>query len=170
MKKAVFFGSIGTLTETSELQRQAYNLAFQEVGLNWHWNIATYCALLRQPGGKKRLANWGKGGLSLADIDLIHAAKERHFKAAAQSGLALRPGVAKLMDYCKRHDIQIGFVTTTTAETLSLLEKGLEHAVDFNCFDLITLKTDVAAEKPDPAIYQDALGELNLMAHEAIAI
>ena len=170
MKKAVFFGSIGTLTETSELQRQAYNLAFQDAGLNWHWNVATYCALLRQPGGKKRLNYWSKGALSTADIDRLHSAKERHFSIAAQAGLHLRPGVAKLMDYCKRHDIQIGLITTTTNKTLSLLQKGLEHALDFTVFDLITQKGDVAAEKPDSAIYHHALSQLGLKPHEAIAI
>ena len=39
--KALFFGSIGTIVETSEIQRQSFNLAFKEAGLNWYWNIAT---------------------------------------------------------------------------------------------------------------------------------
>ena len=43
--KALFFGSIGTIVETSEIQRQSFNLAFKEAGLNWYWNIATYCDL-----------------------------------------------------------------------------------------------------------------------------
>jgi len=29
--KAILFGSIGTLVETSELQRQSFNLAFKEI-------------------------------------------------------------------------------------------------------------------------------------------
>tara|TARA_B110000503_G_scaffold47893_1_gene77939 strand:+ start:1294 stop:1407 length:114 start_codon:yes stop_codon:yes gene_type:complete len=33
--KAVFFGSIGTLVETSDLQRRAFNQAFAEAGLDW---------------------------------------------------------------------------------------------------------------------------------------
>ena len=43
--KALFFGSIGTILETSEIQRQSFNLAFKDAGLNWYWNIATYCDL-----------------------------------------------------------------------------------------------------------------------------
>ena len=36
--KAILFGSIGTLVETSELQRTAFNQAFSEAGLDWTWN------------------------------------------------------------------------------------------------------------------------------------
>ncbi|MFT7179418.1 MAG: phosphoglycolate phosphatase-like HAD superfamily hydrolase, partial [Oceanospirillaceae bacterium] len=36
--KAILFGSIGTLVETSELQRRAFNQAFSEAGLDWNWS------------------------------------------------------------------------------------------------------------------------------------
>ena len=53
--KAILFGSIGTLVETSEIQRKSYNLAFEKVGVDWYWNTATYCNLLTEPGGIKRI-------------------------------------------------------------------------------------------------------------------
>ena len=40
--KAVLFGSIGTIIETSEIQRQSFNDAFKEVGLDWYWNKIEY--------------------------------------------------------------------------------------------------------------------------------
>ena len=36
--KAILFGSIGTLAETSDLQRNAFNEAFKISGLNWFWD------------------------------------------------------------------------------------------------------------------------------------
>ena len=54
MKKAILFGSIGVLTETSELQRRAYNMALKLNDIKYTWNIGTYCELLKKPGGKKR--------------------------------------------------------------------------------------------------------------------
>ena len=36
--KAVLFGSIGTIIETSDIQRNCFNQAFQKVGLNWYWS------------------------------------------------------------------------------------------------------------------------------------
>jgi len=56
--KALLFGSIGTIVETSEIQRQSFNKTFKDAGLNWYWNIVTYCNLLKEPGGKKRIKNY----------------------------------------------------------------------------------------------------------------
>ena len=42
MVKAIFFGSVGTLAETSELQCQAFNKAFAEAGLDWFWRPNEY--------------------------------------------------------------------------------------------------------------------------------
>ena len=57
--KALFFGSIGVFAETSELQRQAYNTALAAHGVDWHWNVATYCQNLATPGGQNRLRSLG---------------------------------------------------------------------------------------------------------------
>ena len=77
--KAILFGSIGTLVETSEIQRQSYNLAFKEAGLDWYWNTATYCGLLTEPGGMKRIQNYGDNNLSNEEVKTIHALKEKYF-------------------------------------------------------------------------------------------
>ena len=57
--KAILLGSIGVIVETSELQRQSYNEAFKYHGLDWYWNVANYCELLKKPGGLKRLKIYG---------------------------------------------------------------------------------------------------------------
>ena len=44
--KAILFGSIGTLIETSEFQRRAFNQAFSEGGLDWNWKPEEYRDLL----------------------------------------------------------------------------------------------------------------------------
>ena len=86
--KALFFGSIGTIVETSEIQRQSFNLAFKEAGLNWYWNIATYCDLLRAPGGKKRIRNYSKSVLNENIVDLIHSKKEEYFEKFLSENLS----------------------------------------------------------------------------------
>lgn len=48
---ALLFGSIGTIADTSELQREAFNAAFLRHGLDWSWDRATYRALLTTAGG-----------------------------------------------------------------------------------------------------------------------
>ena len=56
LKTALIFGSIGTVMETSDVQRRAYNQALKEAGLNWDWTREIYAELLNQSGGQERLA------------------------------------------------------------------------------------------------------------------
>ena len=56
IKTALLFGSIGTVMETSDVQRRAYNQALKEAGLNWVWTREIYAELLSQSGGQERLA------------------------------------------------------------------------------------------------------------------
>ena len=53
--KAVIFGSIGTLVETSDIQRQSFNQAFKTLGLDWYWDKENYKNLLKKSGGANRV-------------------------------------------------------------------------------------------------------------------
>ena len=44
--KAVIFDVDGTLADTEEAHRQAFNVTFKEFGLAWHWNVELYGELL----------------------------------------------------------------------------------------------------------------------------
>jgi len=58
--KAILFGSIGTLIETSDFQRESFNEAFKEAGLDWYWDQEDYRLLLKQSGGTKRIEDFAK--------------------------------------------------------------------------------------------------------------
>ena len=54
--KAVIFDVDGTLAETErDGHRQAFNRAFAEAGLDWHWDEQLYGQLLAVTGGKERI-------------------------------------------------------------------------------------------------------------------
>lgn len=40
-----------TADQTTETHRHAYNVAFDELGLSWHWDSATYARLQTQGNG-----------------------------------------------------------------------------------------------------------------------
>ena len=44
-----------TQDHTSEWQRNAYNAAFYELGLRWHWDAETYQALSHKEDEKERI-------------------------------------------------------------------------------------------------------------------
>ena len=167
--KAVLFGSIGVLAETSELQRRAYNTAFARHGLDWHWNIATYCRLLATAGGQRRIRTLAGGALSELKIRQIHETKQDVFEELLADGVTPRPGILQCVKLAKASGLRLGFVTTTTPRTLAMIQTALSAHIDFSGFDVITSKTDVAMEKPDGEAYDVALRRLGLSAAEVIA-
>tara|TARA_B110000208_G_C11695241_1_gene403827 strand:- start:154 stop:804 length:651 start_codon:yes stop_codon:yes gene_type:complete len=168
--KALLFGSIGVLAETSELQRQAYNTAFKINDLKWHWNIGTYCSMLTQPGGLKRLTHFFGGTLNDSQITKIHRDKQAVFEQLVKTGIRPRPGCVDLIQHCRKRHIKLAFLTTTTPHTLAIIKAGLAESIDFNDFELITNMDAVDQLKPDPEVFLYALRILGLSASQAIAI
>ena len=168
--KALFFGSIRTIVETSEIQRQSFNLAFKETGLNWYWNIATYCDLLRAPGGKKRIRNYSKSVLNENIVDLIHSKKEEYFEKFLSENLSPREGVTEIIDLCTKSKIKLGFITTTSLKNINSIKTALLGKLDFSCFDIITSIEDVKNPKPDCEVYAFALSELCLEKNDVYVI
>ena len=170
MKKALLFGSIGVLTETSELQRKAYNTALKSNNIEYIWNIGTYCELLKEPGGKKRLSSFGDKILSNEQVVKIHNDKQQIFEELVKDGIEPRPGCLQAIKQCKELGIKVGFVTTTTPKTINIIKEGLSKFLDFADFDLITSNQKVTHDKPNPEVYEYALKELGVYAHEAVAV
>ncbi len=146
MIKAFLFGSVGVLAETSELQRRAYNAAFELNNIEWRGNIGTYCSLLADPGGKNRLYRFSGGDLTAAEITKIHSDKQDFFDDFVRAGIKPRPGCVEIIRKCKANNIKVGLVTTTTPETLASLKIGLAGLIDFDDFDVVTTKESVEKE------------------------
>ena len=53
--RALIFDVDGTLADTEEFHRRAFNAAFSAADLNWWWNRGTYRELLRVAGGRQRM-------------------------------------------------------------------------------------------------------------------
>ena len=168
--KALFLGSIGVLAETSELQRKAYNTAFIAHGVDWHWNIATYCQHLATPGGQNRLRQLGGDALSTTEIRRIHETKQDAFAASLAGGIAPRPGIVDTLIAARAAGLRIGFVTTTTPRTIAMIRQALNAHIDMSDFAVITSKDDVVREKPDGACYKLALSRLGIASRDALAI
>lgn len=167
--KACLLGSIGVIVETSRLQRLAYNAAFEELGLDVYWNVATYCKLLEVPGGLRRLESVFGSEWPVGMADEVYALKQKHFEDLASRGLQLRPGVADAFRFCRQHGIALAWVTTTTPAMLDTLVRHTE-GLAYENFDLICSKQDAPAEKPDPSIYGYALQRLGVDAENAVAV
>ncbi len=171
--RAVLFGGIGTIVETSELQREAFNQAFREAGLDWHWDRRTYRSMLARAGGAGRIADYARSrGLVEFGRDAaiaLHERKTAHFHARLrQGGLPPRPGVARLLAECQDQQVLLGFASTTDQTTLGLLLEAV--GIEPQTFAVITDRSDVNAPKPNGDVYRHCLETLGLSPLNALAI
>ena len=174
--KAVIFGAIGVIAETSDLQRQAFNLAFAEAGLDWNWDSETYRRLLSINGGQTRLRTFrdedaNRSDVTDAVIATLHERKTHHY-AALTAGGSLKPrrGVAELIKTCQGAGVRVALCTSTSLENVDAIKAALGDALDFGAFASITTIDKIGAVKPAPDAYLHCLSQLGLSAHEVVAI
>ena len=168
--KAVLFGSIGTIAETSELQRQSYNLAFKRLEVGCYWNVANYCEMLKVPGGKDRIRNFTIPDIAEDLVDKIHNLKEEIYAELIEQEDISRIEFVEVFHHSKASDLKVGLITTTSETNIKSLSKALEDKVNFNDFDIITTSKDCLHPKPNPEIYRNALKKIGVSPCEAIAI
>ena len=167
---ALLFGSIGTIVDTSELQRQAFNQAFTEHGLGWSWEREDYAELLKTSGGEERIAVYAESQDDDVDAAAVHASKSTIFQTAMDSAqLTARPGVAEAIRRAKEAGVSVGLVTTTSMGNVTSMV-GAVGDVDLTDFDVTISRDDVEQTKPDPAAYATALDRLGLSADQCLAI
>lgn len=173
--KAILFGSIGAVAETSDIQRRAYNRAMAENGVDWEWDTDTYGRLLESAGGMDRLdllsAATGEG-LSDEQIEAIHARKTELAcdEVRSEGGAGLRPGVAAMVRHARDNDLKLGFVTTTYRPNVDAILQAAGEDLSEADLDVIVVREDVERGKPSPDAYRVALDRLGLSPDEAIAI
>ena len=156
--------------------RVAFNLAFEEHGLDWHWDEELYGKLLKITGGKERIKYYQtdflkQDVLSDTEIKELHLCKTKHYVELLQSGkIPLRRGVKKLIDEALDENIQVAISTTTTPVNVTALLHATLGKDSEKYFTDIAAGDIVPNKKPAPDIYRHALKNLNLKAEECIAI
>jgi HAD superfamily hydrolase (TIGR01509 family) len=177
--KALIFDVDGTLADTEEAHRQAFNAAFAAHGLGWNWSKSTYAELLATTGGKERIrAHIGGLELSadrrrhlLARVAEIHQSKTEYYIHLLSDGhLPLRAGIARLMEEARRAHIRLAIASTTTPVNFDALISGTLGAHAIAWFETIAAGDDVAHKKPAPDIFELVLSRLGLSAADCVAI
>jgi HAD superfamily hydrolase (TIGR01509 family) len=168
---AILFGSISTIADTSELQRQAFNQAFKAHGLDWNWNREEYLTMLENSGGRQRIADYAASMGQTVDAEAIHRSKSEFFQnSLAESQVKPRFGVVETIQGAKSKGLKIAFVTTTSQDNISLLMDALRPSIQITDFDLILNDSSVDRPKPDKAAYTFALERLDEKSDDCIAI
>lgn len=168
---ALLLGSLSTLADTSELQRDAFNAAFVEHGLDWHWSREDYLTMLTGNGGADRVEQYAASRGEDVDAAAVHATKSRLFQERLRSGGAEpRPGVVEAVASARAAGHRVGLVTTTSRANLEALAAGLGGALPLDAFDVVVDAARVEVGKPDPAAYALALRELGEEPDACVAV
>lgn len=167
---SLLLGSISTIADTSELQRDSFNQAFGEHGLDWHWDQASYRDLLTGNGGKQRISQYAADHGDSVDAGAVHATKSSLFQGALADGVRARPGVVDSVRAAREAGWRVALVTTTARENLDALFDGLGGELTADDFDVIVDSGSVSEGKPDPAAYEYALQALGEDPAAAIAV
>ncbi len=173
----IIFDVDGTLAETEEAHRRAFNETFAEWGLPWEWSREEYAALLKVTGGKERIRHFietrqpERGGDILDRIPELHARKtERYGEIIASGSVPLRPGVKRLIGEARFDGLKVGVATTTSTPNVDALTRATLGQPAEEVFDAMACGEEVDAKKPAPDLYRLALEKLEIYPAEAVAI
>lgn len=167
--RALIFDVDGTLAETEEAHRAAFNQVFARHGLGWHWSMADYRQLLKTTGGKERMRAYDPS-MDEGRIAALHAEKTQAYgEILARGDLPLRPGVAELIDRARTAGLKLAVATTTNLPNVDALTQCCWGCPADQVFDVIAAGDQVRAKKPAPDVYQLALERLGLPANDCVA-
>lgn len=178
--QALIFDVDGTIADTESLHLEAFNYAFNELDLGWHWDRTLYAALLEISGGKERVQHyWKQINAEVKAIDAqavqhtvnrIHELKTAYYEGAISAGaVGLRPGILDLLDEAAGAGVQLAIATTTSPVNIAALLRramgpGWRHA-----FAAIGDGSTAPQKKPHPMVYEQILRTLQLDPRSCLA-
>ena len=178
--KALIFDVDGTLAETEEAHRKAFNMVFEEYGLDWRWDRELYGQLLLITGGKERIRHFlhhhapGKAGYFIENDDEVirmHKRKTAIYVDMVKTGaIALRPGIERIFNEAREAGIKLAISTTTNYDPLRALFEGTLGTDVLDRFDAVAAGDMVRVKKPAPDLYLLALKELGLPPEDCLAM
>ncbi|NJN01279.1 MAG: HAD-IA family hydrolase [Leptolyngbyaceae cyanobacterium SL_1_1] len=181
--KAIIFDVDGTLAETEEAgHRVAFNQAFAETGLDWHWSVDLYGGLLDVAGGKERIryylqqyqpslaAKLVAQGQSQTFVKQLHALKSQHYQQLLQQGLPLRTGVRRLLMAAQQAGVRLAIATTSAPQNVTTLLKTAIAPESLTWFELVAAGDIVSRKKPAPDIYDYVLNKMAIDPADCLVI
>lgn len=179
--QALIFDVDGTLADTEAVHLQAFNEAFAQEGMPWHWTEAEYTRLLEVSGGKERMLHYWRQiepdvkelepGARAQVVARLHEIKTAAYEARVAAGaVQLRPGVLSLMEAAQREGLLMAIATTTSPVNIGALLRPVLGPDWRLHFAAIGDASTAPLKKPHPQVYQQVLREIDKPAGACIAL
>jgi len=173
--QALIFDVDGTLAETADTRRAAFNQTFDEFQCGWHWDRRTYSYLMNMSDDTEML----QGYATLMETRLQHPTlgpeklhqiglrKMQVFLAMLASGSAsLRPGVGRILSEARRNGIALGAISCRPRIEFEML---VTSTLGFDALTLFDASYFVN-NKDRATAYKKVVAELGVLPSKTIAI
>jgi HAD superfamily hydrolase (TIGR01509 family) len=163
--RAALFDFDGTLADTENVHVAAWQRALARMGWELPDEAASRAAEIDDRYFLQEL--FGRRKIEGADIDGWIRVKQEVAELMLADAPRLYDGVVELVGALRKKGVRLAVVTTTWRRNVEVVLKasGLVEA-----FDIIVAKEDVAATKPSPDGYDQALRRLKVTAKSAVAL
>lgn len=167
----------GTIADTEEIHRLAFNAAFSEYTLDWEWTFTTYKDLLKISGGRERILYYIDTLPEAVAFEnkrdfarQLHKRKSEIYRELLISEqIECRTGVKRLLEEAKTEGLSLAIATSSSKANVETVITNAVGSNGLDYFDTIISSDVVEDKKPCPIVYQMALSGLGLEPHECAA-
>lgn len=180
---ALIFNADGTISETDEIHRRAFNLAFQDFDLGWHWSQSVYSRLINTLTNQAKIMSFVQSyrpeeAFKLDDGGLLKSVMERKnelYLDMIEAGSArLRPGVSRLIKEARVAGVKLAIVSLSSRRDFECVLQNHFGIGALSVFDAIITSEDIdVAQRPRTnmsAIYSKVLHSLGVVAERTFAV
>ena len=180
---ALIFNADGTISETDEIHRRAFNLSFRDFDLGWHWSHAIFVRMIDTLTSQGKIMTFvqkyrPEEAFKLEDgallKSLIEQKNERYLDLIESGSASLRPGVSRLMQEAQNAGVKLAIASLSGRRDFEIVLQNHFGIGALANFEAITTVEDIDSTD-DPRhnmklIYQKTLEKLNVSAPDCFAI
>lgn len=149
---ALIFNADGAISETDEIHRRAFNLAFQDFGLGWHWSHSVFARLIDSLTSQAKILTFvqhyrPEESFKLEDGGLLKSVIERkneHYLNMIEAGSAtLRPGVSRLIKEARIAGVKLAISSLSARRDFECVLQNHFGIGALSSFEAVTTVEDV---------------------------